>query len=269
MIKFYATIDSDSVRSFIPDVPIMLPASSWARYNFRKPNLPSHISDVAADCGGFVNMKKHGCYTYTPETYIEWLETFNPRWAAIFDFCCEEEVAGSEGIVVDRQMQGLRMIDYFWNNFRDCSWAWVPTIQGWKLEDYERHARMLKSRIEAMQLHYFKQGNNEFRVGIGTLCRRGAAKEIQSIVWAVRNVLPGVPLHLWGVKQTVLSSKDSLPEEVVSCDSAAWNGFFGRGIEERKQSEKSQRRFAFENKLPEYINKIKNALSKPKQMRFI
>src|SRR5579864_3274516 len=44
-------------------------------------------------------------------------------------------------------------------------------------------------------------------------------------------ILPGFPLHLWGVKLTLLQHSKSLPASVVSIDSAAWNGRFGTGID--------------------------------------
>ena len=60
MIKFYATIDVDSVRPYMSKVPVMLPASSWARKGMPPPKLPAHITERAADCGGFVATKVWG-----------------------------------------------------------------------------------------------------------------------------------------------------------------------------------------------------------------
>lgn len=60
MIKFYATIDVDSVRPYMSKVPVMLPASSWARKGMPPPKLPAHITERAADCGEFVATKVWG-----------------------------------------------------------------------------------------------------------------------------------------------------------------------------------------------------------------
>jgi hypothetical protein len=69
-MTFYATIDAGSIRSYMPNVPYLLPASSWARFNLRRPNLPAHVTHVAADSGGFVaTFRNHGVYTYTPQQY--------------------------------------------------------------------------------------------------------------------------------------------------------------------------------------------------------
>ena len=153
----------------------------------------------------------------------------------------------------------------FWEKHRRVPWAWAPTVQGWKIEDYRFHARQLHPLLEAMKAHY---GNNSFwRVGIGTLCRRVSATLIWEIVSTVSYELPGIPLHLWGVKLAVLKSHIALPKEVVSVDSAAWNGFFGRGHEKRRQSLLTKREYAYQVALPEYLKKVSMAISGSKQIK--
>ena len=61
-------------------------------------------------------------------------------------------------------------------------------------------------------------------------CRRNSVAEILSIVSHVAQVLPGLRLHLFGVKLAVLHRTGYLPEAVVSVDSAAWTSRFGRHI---------------------------------------
>ena len=98
---FYFTVDADSCGStastFMPAVPIMLPASSFARRGrLKTPRLPDHITERAADSGGFVATMRWGNYRYTPAQYVTWLQTWNPTWAATMDYCCEPEVLGQE-----------------------------------------------------------------------------------------------------------------------------------------------------------------------------
>src|SRR5579859_3787900 len=116
---FYATIDADSIRSSMPNVPYLLPASSWARYNLRRPNLPAHLTHTAADSGGFVaTLRNKGIYTYTPQQYATWLMSWSPRWAATMDYCCEDEITlGTPGLVRERQEQTTRMARYFLRRF--------------------------------------------------------------------------------------------------------------------------------------------------------
>ena len=181
------------------------------------------------------------------------------------DYCCEDEItSGKAGIVRERQLRTTDMAYHFWNAYQDRPWVWVPTIQGWHVEDYQCHASELHPLIEKMQAYYGDDSN--FRVGIGTLCRRASVQMIHDVVSAVSAELPGVPLHLWGVKLGLLQSPLALPEQVVSVDSAAWNGMFRTGRERWKQSGLSQRRYCLEVALPSYLAKVEEALSEPKQI---
>src|SRR5690348_9286799 len=86
-MRFYATIDSTmdtpALHTVMPaDVPLMLPASSWSRRRMATPRLPAHVTERAADCGGFVATFRWGDYRYTPEQYVGWLRTWQPQWAA-------------------------------------------------------------------------------------------------------------------------------------------------------------------------------------------
>jgi hypothetical protein len=139
----------------------------------------------------------------------------------------------------------------------------VPTIQGWEVKDYERHAFEMKYLIQEMHTYY--GSGSAFRVGIGTLCRRASVSMIHEVVRAVSDVLPGVPLHLWGVKLGLLQSSMALPEQVVSVDSAAWNGLFRTGREAWKTSGLPQRRWIFDVALPRYQAKVDEALAQVKQ----
>lgn len=264
-LTFYATINSDSVRPYIPDVPLMLPASSWARKNLRAPGLPAHITHTAADCGGFVATFKWGDYRYTPAQYVAWLETFTPRWAATMDYCCEDEItSGRAGVVRERQDRTTMMAHRFWRDYRRTPWAWVPTVQGWTLDDYQRHARTLRPLVDEMA-HYYGPGS-DFRVGIGTLCRRASTAMIRAVSAVVASELPGMPLHLWGIKLGALKSRIALPQAVASVDSAAWESAFAHGIEVRRASGLSEREHAYRVALPAYRAKVRAALNQTKQL---
>lgn len=256
MVVFYATIDSDSIRPYMPDVPILLPASSFARKGLRPPVLPPRTSEVAIDCGGFVATLKWGDYRYTPDEYVAFCAGCAPTWAATMDYCCEPEVVGREGLVLERQDRTTEQAWRFWLAYRDRPWVWVPTVQGWEVEDYRRHARDLQPLVRAMRAHY--GDGSAFRVGIGTLCRRASVGMIRDVVQAVREELPGVGLHLWGVKLALL--KTGAPPDVVSVDSAAWNGMFGSDLHRRRDSGLTQRRYAYDVALPDYLRKVAAAL---------
>lgn len=245
-MTFYATISAGWVRSYMPPVPVLLPASSWARSGLRAPNLPSHITEAAADSGGYVATFRWGDYRYSPREYVHWLSTWRPRWAATMDYCCEPEITASKrGVVRDRQERTTENVRMFFERYRRVPWAWVPTIQGWETSDYVRHARELQSIIQKMHAYYARYGREDgrsvaFRVAIGSLCRRASVQQVREIARAVTREIPGLRIHLWGVKLSAV--KAGLPETVASVDSAAWNGHFGRRIEERRRSGMSERR---------------------------
>jgi hypothetical protein len=273
MIEFYATVSYGRLHKDMPrccdgrEIAYLLPASSWSRGNLSKPKLPAEITHTAADCGGYVATKIWGDYRYSPQQYVDWLETFTPRWAATMDYCCEKEVAANKGIVRERQQRTTDMAYLFWQDYRDAAWAWVPTIQGWQVDDYVRHAQELKPLIIEMKSHYGP--SSAFRVGIGTLCKRASVSMVHEVVNAVARELPGVPLHLWGIKLTALKSKTVLMN-VVSVDSAAFDpgGLPGSkwAWEEQRASGMSQRKFLFCVRLPQYLRKVNAALSEPKSL---
>lgn len=268
-ITFYATVDSDSIRDFMPDVPVLLPASSWARKKMKAPKLPAHVTHRAADSGGFVATFKWGDYRYTPDEYVRWLHTFGPRWAAMMDYCCEDEItSGKPGVVQERQQRTTEMAHHFWQTYKHVPWAWVPTIQGWQPADYRRHARELKPLIDEMA-DYYGPGSDAWRVGIGTLCRRASVPMIRQVASIVAEELPGMPLHLWGIKLGALQSRIALPEAVVSVDSAAWSALLYKGREAYHESGLKQREYIYRIALPRYIAQVEAALSEPKQLTML
>ncbi len=268
---FYTTVSSDLVRSYMPDVPVLLPASSWARKMnrfgvMRPPKLPDHVTERAADCGGYVATFKWGDYRFSPQQYVDWLQTWQPQWAATMDYCCEDEItSGNTGVVRARQQRTTEMAYHFWQEYKRARWCWVPTVQGWQPEDYRQHARELAPLIAEMA-DYYGPGS-DFRVGIGTLCRRADVPTIVRITEIVAAELPGISLHIWGVKITALRHRIALPRAIRSCDSAAWEGAFGQGHEARRASGLTEREYAYKVALPRYLRKVEAALDAPKQQR--
>jgi hypothetical protein len=291
MITFYPTVSRKELGNrgaYYRHHTILLVASSYAADSVRKyervrgslpvPVLPECVTEKAADCGGFVaTFKWGGVYPYTPDQYFEWLYAWLPDWAAMMDYCCEDEItSGNAGIVRERQDKTTEMAHYFWKNFKYVPWTWVPTIQGWTVEDYQRHATEMKPLIEEMRAFYtFKSSvtfkKDYFRVGIGTLCRRASSQMIREVILAVTAILGDVPIHLWGVKKTTFKDKIALPQCVTSVDSAAFNGMFGHGRNQWKQDIKPdgsayrQAEWCLQVALPRYIEGLEEALSPIKQ----
>ncbi len=284
MITFYPTVSRKELGStgiYFKHHTVMLVASSFAADEVRKygkvrgklpsPALPDCVTHRAADCGGFVaTFKWGGIYPYTPEQYMEWLYSWHPQWAATMDFCCEDEITGGRrGIVRERQQKTTDMTYHFWRHYKDVPWAWVPTIQGWTVEDYIRHAIEMKPLIDGMAAYYGP--GRYFRVGIGTLCRRANAQMIREVVLSVSAILDDIPIHLWGVKKTTFKSSIALPLNIMSVDSAAFNGMFGSGRNEWKAPKTDgrpiwkQTEWVLQVALPRYIDGLEEALAEIKQ----
>lgn len=246
---------------------------------------PVHLTPpmryVAADCGGFVATNKWGDYKYHSAQYTSWCYTIGEplRWAAMMDLCVEPEITeGDRGLIRERQDWTTQMAEKFYETYMDAPWAWVPTLQGWEPEDYLYHARKLRPLIDEMQNHYYERpGFDEcdedealftrvsrnfmdFRVGIGTLCRRASVQQIREIVSALVSELPGVRFHLWGVKLS--SMQGGLPDAVASVDSAAWNGRFGTSIQKYAESDLSQKEYGYQVALPDYVRRVEEMMGR-------
>src|ERR1051326_3254387 len=140
-MQFYPTLDSNSVRSFLPAHPMLLPASSWSRQlrgpqgALPVPHIPAQVPEIAADSGGFaaaLRANKLGLedgYSYTPEQYVAWLRALGPRlsWCATMDFCVEPAIADDRRTIRQRQTKTTEMAWYFWQHFRRLGLVWVPT----------------------------------------------------------------------------------------------------------------------------------------------
>lgn len=269
MYTFYYTASDGWIQPYMLAEPVLLSAASFARRGLPTVTLPAFIPEVAIDCGAFVATKQGG-YRFTSEQYMDWVSriTPTPRWAAMMDLCCEDESAtGQHGIVRERQQWTTEMAGYFWRTYRAAPLCLCPTIQGWTVEDYVWHAKQLRPLVEEMQAHYqaFYGDESAFRIGIGSLCRRANNQMIQQVVQAIAAELPNARFHLWGIKRKALVSTIALPPQVASSDSSAWNGRFGREIEQWRRSGKTERRYAWEDAAARYNSEIKAALQQPKQ----
>jgi hypothetical protein len=259
----------------------MLPASSFWRKGFPTPRLPAGV-DVAADWGGFVVQKKwQGEPKFSPDEYVAWLHRIDGlTWAAMWDLPCEPELATGARAVAARQRWTCEQARNFVEWYGDEPFAWVPTIQGYDVEDYRVACDDMRPIIEELYEWYGDLRNDDdddlwdeetqrnpwggcldsFRVGIGSLCARKDRQQIVDIVNAVAEELPGVPLHLWGVKLAALSG-GGMPDSVVSSDSAAWNGRFGEGMNAVRGSGMTQREYGYRVALPTYHERFEKVVN--------
>ena len=156
MSDLYYTVTRNEIRPNMPAVPVLVSAAGWTvpnqakkpAYRMRTPPLPEHVTERAADCGGFVATTRWGGhYRFSPDQYVGWLTKFNPKWAAIFDLCCvdmdenRQLVYPGKEEVERRQQFTTEMAHLFWGCYQELPIAFCPTIQGWHPEEYVQHAR--------------------------------------------------------------------------------------------------------------------------------
>jgi hypothetical protein len=282
---FHTTISAKELRPNMPPVPFLLSAASFlkrdskGRCSLRKPRYLPASMVRGADCGGFTAaMRWGGQYRFTRDQYLLWLASWDPQWAAVFDMPCLSETGdypGSE-VVEERQHWTTEKAWEFWDLHWDVPWTWTPTITGYKIEEYEQHARELTDLIRRMQAYYTDPGRidddeesvhfeNAFRVGIGSLCGRASPAFILEVVTRIQAIIGAdIPLHLWGIKLKTLQSGIILPG-VISCDTGAWNGLYGKEHEKRRKSGLTVVEYSWQTKHPIYMRKVARAQQRPQQ----
>jgi hypothetical protein len=276
---FHYTISRKELCADMPSVPFLLSAASFVSQNSRgdrglRP--PRYLPDNpwrGADCGGFTATRRwKGQYHFTPAQYIQWLYSWRPRWAATMDLVCLSETGGDPGpeCVRSRQDWTTEMAWRFWLHYRDVPWCWVPTISGYTTAQFEQHAHDLVGLIRQMRAYYSDPGwwedeeseaqyGSAFRVGAGSLAGRADPTFIFEVITRIQTIIGrDVPLHLWGIKLKTLQSGIAFPG-VISCDSGAWNGLFGREHKKRRESRMSVVAYSWQVQQPAYALKIARA----------
>jgi hypothetical protein len=128
---------------------------------------------------------------------------------------CEPEIVAKTGLSVTEH-QHRTVKNYLVLKRLAPDLPFVPVIQGWSLSDYRRCVSL-----------YHQAGVNlqtERLIGVGSVCRRQASKEIEQIV--VGLAAKGLRLHGFGVKTAGLRRYGP---HLTSADSMAWS-FAGRHI---------------------------------------
>jgi hypothetical protein len=196
------------------DVPLFVSHRRLAMYK----NMPRALGPWALDSGGFSEISMYGEWRTSPDDYVRAVRRYadevgNLAWAAPQDWMCEPPMLAKTGLTVVAHQQ-LTIRSYL--ELRDTGLPFVPVLQGWAIDDYQRHVEM-----------YAKAGVDlaaEPLVGVGTVCRREATSEVHKIIaslaWAK------LKLHGFGVKQSGLEMYGDL---LASADSMAWSFRARRG----------------------------------------
>jgi hypothetical protein len=176
--------------------------------------LPRAVDTWALDSGGFSELALHGRWMTTPKEYVDatrryMVEIGNLVWAAPMDWMCEPAMLARTGLSV-AEHQARTVADFLELRERGPDLPYVPVLQGWTLDDYER--------CVALYEKYGVDLTQEPRVGVGSICRRQATREVEQIVRLLADA--GLSLHGFGVKTRGL---ETLAGALASADSMAWS----------------------------------------------
>lgn len=176
--------------------------------------LPRARCRWALDSGAFTEISTRGRWTVSPEAYVAEVRRYRQEigrmdWAAIQDWMCEPHILELTGLSVEEHQR--RTVESYLELRRLAPEVpWLPILQGWTLEDYQRHLRM-----------YTAAGVDLWDaplVGIGSICRRQGTAEAEAILRHFSALK--IDLHAFGLKRTGLHRCWS---HIRSMDSMAWS----------------------------------------------
>jgi hypothetical protein len=176
--------------------------------------LPVAVVPWVLDSGGFTELSLHGGWRIGATVYAALVQRYVDEigrlvWAAPQDWMCEPVMLERTGLTVAEHQRrttanllDLRTID--------ATLPIVPVLQGWTLDDYQRHAD-----------DYDRAGVDlcaEATVGVGSVCRRQDTDEAVAILSTLCE--RGLRLHGFGLKAKGIAK--AWPY-LASADSLAWS----------------------------------------------
>ena len=166
------------------------------------------------DSGAFSQVARGG-FKLGARQYAELIQNFvretGPVDAVgIQDWMCEPWILEQTGLPLEEHQR--RTVQSFLTLSEICpDLPWVPTLQGFTLDDYRRCADLYATA---------GVGLADRMVGVGSVCRRSKTAEIGTLLGGIKAHLPRALLHGYGVKGPgVLRALGAL----TSCDSMAWS----------------------------------------------
>lgn len=190
--------------------------------------LPKARGPWALDSGGFSRLQTDGTWELgpTPAEYVARVRRYRDEighlmWAAPQDWMCEPIIiAGGTVGPLKFAGTGLSVLEHQQRTVANLlelralapDLPFIPVLQGWETDDYLRCARMYADAGIDLA--------DEPTVGIGSVCRRQATTEADTIITAVTDAVPEIRLHGFGIKTAGLGAYGSM---LASSDSLAWS----------------------------------------------
>jgi hypothetical protein len=180
--------------------------------------LPTARCQWALDSGGFSQLTRHGSWADgpTPREYAARIRRYateigNLDWAAAQDWMCEPAMLARTGFDLRRHQQ-LTVINYLELKSIDPALPIVPAVQGWHPGDY--------GKCVELYARYGVDLRTLPLVAVGSICRRQATAEVETIINLLREQYGLRRLHTYGVKTLGLAR---FAARITSSDSLAWS----------------------------------------------
>lgn len=168
------------------------------------------------DSGAYTELALHGQWAWTAEDYADFIVRMcgvlgTVEHVGIQDWMCTPSLMGRTGKTV-LEHQERTVASFFELRQLAPGVPWLPTLQGFTLEDYLVCAEL-----------YLRSGfdiRTAALVGLGSVCQRNGSEELTELIQALCDAFPGVPFHGFGIKKKgILASCFQLR----SFDSMAWS----------------------------------------------
>lgn len=195
---------------WLGDPYLMSAASLWRGHRFRVPRwLPK--GEFFLDSGGFSFFHKEGEYPFSPEQYIDYINTIKPKYFATMDYPCEPNVNRS---ILKSNLERIEAtVDlgvYLWKNRDKINSKPIVVIQGFTLAEYEYCYSL-----------YRKRGVDADYWAFGSMCRRWNDAEIRTYIRFFRDMVgKDVKIHIFGIKISSLNCE--VIKKIDSIDTLAW-----------------------------------------------
>lgn len=171
-------------------------------------------TELAIDSSGFTELSMFGRWQTDARTYAAEVRRARGEigrivWAAQQDWMCEPQMLKKTGKTV-MEHQRLTVANYLELRSIAPECPWVPVVQGYSLNDYQRHAdEWQRAGVELDKLP---------TVGVGSVCRRQNSNEGAAIVTAMQAL--GLKVHAFGFK---VEGVRRCATKLTSSDSLAWS----------------------------------------------
>ncbi|WP_216907548.1 DUF7221 family queuine tRNA-ribosyltransferase-like protein [Nocardia noduli] len=218
-MRFFLGLAQPSLLDTAP-VPVFLSATRLVRYRTRGERFPvrMNLAPYAGDSGAYSALvltrdrHSHPWWASPDEYGALWARLIEdigpPCFVGIQDYPCEPACLTATGLSIDEH-QRLTVENYLYLVEQFDFVPWLPTLQGWRPEDFVAHVGMYERAGVDLTGRW---------VGVGSICRRNADHDIARILTALAPF--GMRLHGYGVSLRTLALAGHL---LHSADSQGWS----------------------------------------------